>query len=191
VASNRKTFIINPKFQFKFSFIICSLVFLGSLIYPITIYELFDYIVVLNGKIKALDPNAQGLGEDYKQYTAELLQYLMIIQGCFIGLIFIICLFVSHKIAGPMYKLTQYLQNFRDNNGQSGELTFRDADEFKEVAEEVNQTISFLSTKSEDEIDYLKEISVYIENITLVVPEDKKPVLDEIRKKLKEFEGLN
>jgi len=85
-----------------------------------------------------------------------------------------------------MFKLTNYLQGIR-NGEEIGALAFRDGDQFTEIADEINQTIQYLTNKSESESEYLQEISAYIENIALVVPEDKKPVLDEIQRKLALF----
>jgi methyl-accepting chemotaxis protein len=140
------------------------------------IYDLFDYIIKLN-------PQA---AKSFDEQRTSLLVYLTLTQVGFTGLVFIFSIFVSHKIAGPMFKLTNYLQGIR-NGEEIGALAFRDGDQFTEIADEINQTIQYLTNKSESESEYLQEISAYIENIALVVPEDKKPVLDEIQRKLALF----
>ena len=45
----------------------------------------------------------------------------------------------------------------------------------------------YLKLEKENEIEYLEEIIMYMDNIALVVPQDKKPVLDEISIKLKKI----
>lgn len=173
MANNRKIFIINPKFQLKLSLLICGLVLLGSVIYPKTIYDLFE-------KIIALQPE---LAQRYIESRQSLLNVLFLIEGAFLGLAFLIGIFISHRIAGPMYKMQNYLKNYR-----TGEidypLNFRDGDNFQEVADELNHTIDHLKNRTEDEIDYLEEVCAYMDNISLVVPQDKKPVLAEIKVKL-------
>lgn len=176
MANQRKTYIINPKFQYKFSFTICSLIFIGSLIYPITIYDLFEYIISLN----------PGTATKHAAHRNNLIQYLVIMQMAFIGLVFIFCLFISHKIAGPLYKLTQYLRTVRES-GELIHLKFRDGDNFPEVADEVNLTMTYLANKTEEETKTLTELSSYLENLSLVIPEDKKPVLEEAQEKIKEY----
>ncbi len=178
MAENRNIFIINPGFQYRFCLIICSIVFVGSLIYPITIWDLFNNFINM-----APEQNVEQLSASRDQ----LIWILMAIQLSFIGLVFALCLYMSHRIAGPMYKVSKYLREIRAG-GALYPLTFREHDQFKEVAVEINETIEYLTQKSEDEIDYLQEVSAYIENISLVVPEDKKPVLNEIQKKIQEFQ---
>lgn len=180
MANNRRIFIINPRFQYKFSFIICSLVFLASLIYPLTIYDLMESMIALN-------PNNAA---EYKEHQFSLLLTLSVIQFGLLGFIFVVCIRVSHRIAGPMYKMRLFLEHIRDG-GEIYPLSFREGDQFPEVAEDLNETIEYLASKSQEEKDYLGEVSDYIENIALVVPEDKKPVLEEIQKKIHEIRSFS
>lgn len=180
MANSRNIFIINPKFQYKFSFLICVLVLLGSIIYPKTIFDLFDKLIMMKPEDTQNLENARG----------SLLNLLLLIEMAFIGIVFVFCIFITHKIAGPMYKLMNYLEEVRQG-GAKYPLAFRDGDYFPEVAEEVNLTIEYFRSRSETEIEYLEEVAAYIENIALVVPQDKKPVLDEIQHKLKEIIDSN
>ena len=176
MANKRNIFIINPQFQYKLSFIICSLVVLGSLIFPATIWDLFD---------KFIDFQPENATK-YSEARNGLFMILLVVELCIIGLVFVLSIFLTHKVAGPIYKLGNYLYEVR-NGGANYPLSFRDGDYFHEIAEEVNLTLEYLRNKEEDEIDYLEEVSAYIENISLVVPQDKKPVLDEIRIKISEI----
>lgn len=176
MANQRNIFIINPKFQYKLSFIICSLVILGSLIFPATIWDLFDKFIEFQPE-NALK---------YSDTRTKLLSILLFVELGIVGIVFVLSIFLTHKVAGPIYKLSNYLYEVR-NGGANYPLTFRDGDYFHDLAEEVNLTLEYLRNKDEDEIDYLEEVSAYIENISLVVPQDKKPVLDEIRLKIDEI----
>ena len=149
---------------------------LGSLIFPFTIWDLFDKF------INSQPENAY----KFEEARNSLLVLLLLVELGIIGIVFVLSIFLTHKVAGPLYKLGNYLYEVR-NGGANYPLTFRDDDYFHEVAEEVNLTLEYLRNKDEDEIDYLEEISAYIENISLVVPQDKKPVLDEIRSKINEI----
>ncbi len=83
-----------------------------------------------------------------------------------------------------------YLENIREG-GDLYPLTFREGDQFPEIADDITDTVDYLTTRTEEEIEYLGEVVDYIENIALVVPEDKKPVLAEIQKKIKEIQAIN
>ncbi len=157
-----------------------SFVLIGSLIYPFVIYDLFDYIT-------KLQPSS---ATQFNEYRSELFTYMTITELGFVGLVFIIAIFLSHKVAGPMYKLKLFMRNIRET-GEIKTLAFRKHDYFKEVADEFNQTIDFLVNKTEEEHKYLTEIADYIENIALVVPEDKKPVLEEMRSKIQAMQNYH
>ncbi len=152
-----------------------------------TIYELFDYIISLANELKLLNGENSNLALEYQNQRSSLLTYLILTQLGFIGLVFVFCVFISHKIAGPMYKLINHLRQIRESD-QVEDIHFREGDQFPEVAHEINLTINYLKQKSEEEVEYLSEVLDYIENIALVVPEDKKPVLDEIQRKIKEIQ---
>lgn len=152
---------------------ICGLVLLGSLIYPKTIYDLFE-------KIISLDPNSAAT---FEQGRIQLLNTLLLIQAAFIGVVFVTCIFVTHKIAGPIYKARLYLSQVRSGEANYP-LSFRKGDHFNELADEINETVSHFKERFDDKNEYLYEVISYLDNIALVVPQDKKPVLDEIKLKL-------
>ena len=173
----RSIFLINPRFQIRFSLVICSLVWISSLIYPFTIIELFSSFTRMN-------PQA---AEALKGARTELLIFLGAYQLLYIGIVFVLCIFLTHKIAGPMYKLTNYLRNIAQGTAPSI-ITFRDGDNFPEVAEEVNNAFDRIADNREDDYAYLTEITTYVNNLALVVPEDKRPVLNEINARLKDIQ---
>lgn len=125
----------------------------------------------------------------HEEYRNNLFHFLVLLQISLAGAIFVFSIFVSHKIAGPMFKLTRYLQEIR-NGAQITHLSFREGDQFPEVAEEINETLEYLTQKNEEEMEYLSEISEYLSNLALVIPDDKKPVLEEIRRKISQFQGI-
>ncbi|MCO4753428.1 MAG: hypothetical protein KC478_03050 [Bacteriovoracaceae bacterium] len=176
----RSIFIINPKFQYKLSFIICSFTLLATLIYPFIIVDLFDYIIEL-----APDKSAQ-----YLESRNQLIGILGIIQLVFLGFLFVFSIFLSHKIAGPMYKLSKHLESIR-NGGEARDLFFRNGDYFHDVAEDVNATVDYFVNQRQEDFAYLDEVSSYIANLALVVPEDKKPVLGEIQSNLAKIQSRN
>jgi sensor histidine kinase YesM len=110
------------------------------------------------------------------------------IQFAFIGVIFVLSVFLSHKIAGPLYKLQNYLRDIREG-GEIRNLFFRDGDNFHEIAEEVNLVMEHFVQQRQDDFKNLEDVSSYIANLSLVVPEDKKPVMNEILSKLAEIQS--
>ncbi len=189
MANNRRIFIINPEFQYKFCLIICGIVFLVSLLYPVVVYDLIHMLETNYQEIQASLP-AGSPQINFEELYKGTMFILFLIIAAVLCLTFVASILISHKIAGPMYKMTMFLRSIREG-GAIHELTFRDGDQFEEVAEELNETLEYLTNRDEDELEYLTEVATYIENIALVVPEDKKPVLEEIQKKIEDFKRLH
>ncbi len=134
----RSIFLINRPFQLKFAFFVCSWLFALSLAYPLVIYNLFDLFF----RYLSRDPNGPGLAA-LQSFRQEIIFLLAAFQVFFLVITFMISVFVSHRIAGPLYKLKNF---FRQNgNGKlSPDLYFRKNDHFQDVAVEYNQMISKL-----------------------------------------------
>lgn len=178
----RRVYLINPTFQLKFSFLICLLLFLSSLIYPLAIYDLINQIVT------SIAPKFPDAALRLSEKRNLLIGILALWQLGFTALVFIICIFFSHKIAGPLFKLTKFLQNMRNGN-QAERLFFRNGDYFHEVADEFNKTFETIQENYRKDFVYLSEVHTYLNNLAMTVPDDKKVVLGEINKRLSEIQS--
>jgi len=87
-----------------------------------------------------------------------------------------------------MHKLKNHLSTIRQG-GEMTPLTFRDGDHFHDVAEEVTLFLETIARTQESHHEYLDEVATYIENLAPVVPDDKKPVLKEIARRLTEIKS--
>lgn len=135
--------------------------------------------------INELAKQAPALSNTAADAKKELLLLLVPIQILFAILVFIVAIFMTHKIAGPMYKLKNHLADIRDGEGIAP-LEFRKGDHFHDVAEEVTLFLETVSLNQESDFEYLDEVSAYVNNLTTVIPEDKRPVLNEICRRLNE-----
>ena len=174
----RSIFLVNPAFQLNFTLIVCSIIFISSLIYPIILMDFFTELSVRFPEISA----------NMKLAQTDLMLFLGVIQLIFISMVFIIFIFLSHKIAGPMHKLKNHLASIRQG-GAITPLTFRDGDHFHDVAEEVSLFLETLSYNQEGDFQYLDEVALYINNLEAAVPDDKKPILSEISRRLLEIKA--
>lgn len=119
---------------------------------------------------------------------SNLIFILSMWQIGFTALIFIICIFFSHKIAGPIYKLRKYLTDLRLKQTRD-QLFFRKGDYFHELSDEINITFEQIHENYRNDFVYLNEVSKYINNLYNSVPEEKKDTLNEIIKKLSEIQN--
>ena len=128
----RNTYLVNPHFQFRFIFYVCSWVLGLSLIYPLIIYSLFDYFMRF-AAVDSYGPTLVALYRVRSQILILLALLELLVLGVLVGLSFIL----SHRIAGPLYKLQNAFNEVRKGN-YKGTLTFRKYDHFKELAKDYN-----------------------------------------------------
>ncbi len=174
----RSTFLINPSFQLKFSLIVCSIIFLSTLVYPVIIFDFFNVFIAQN-------PSAV---QNVVDTQRNLIFFLFVVQVIITTLVFIVFIFLTHKIAGPMFKLKNHLASIREGNPITP-LTFRNGDYFADVAEEVSLFLDTVAHNQESDFAYIEEVAAYIQNLNLVTPDDKKPVLNEISRRLIELKS--
>lgn len=169
----RSVFLINPRFQLKFSLIVCFVILIPTLIYPLIIYDFFDLLA----------KNAPEVTTKLASAKSDLILYLILIQLVITVIVLVVFIFLTHRIAGPLYKLKKHLLNIREGADISP-LYFRSGDYFHDVADEVSLFLETIQNNQDADFQYIDEISQYISNLALVVPDDKKPVLSEISRRL-------
>lgn len=123
------------------------------------------------------------LQENINKIQKELIFYLIIIQLVMTVLVLVIFIFLTHKIAGPLYKLKNHLFKIRTGSPITP-LTFREGDYFHDVAEEVSLFLETVKSNQETDFENIDDIATYLKNLSSVVPDDKRPVLDEIHRRL-------
>lgn len=183
MGHKRRIYLVNPKFQLKFSLYVCLLMFISSIIYPISIYD------IMTTCINGLTEKFPELSKAYVEKRQALVIVLCLWQLGFTALSFIICIFFSHKIAGPLYKLKKFIINIREDKTQD-KLYFRKGDYFPEMADEFNDSISHIRKNYKKANIYLNEVNSYLNKVSENISEDKKIFINEISKKLIELQKL-
>jgi len=152
-------------------------VFLSSLIYPLTIYEL----------ITALAQKIPDSAIELENIRWNLIGSLAIFEVGFIAIVFIICIILSHKIAGPIYKLSKFLKLVGEGHALDT-VHFRQGDYFPELEENYNLAIKKIKETHYYDFAYLSEVSSYLKTLEDDLPEEKKKILEEIQNKLSEIQ---
>jgi len=188
----RTIFLINPRFQLKFSLLISLIVFISSLIYPIVIYNLITTYKnnITRNLVKICDNEKEeivSISNSVSNQRENLIYLLILGQFIFTGIIFIISIFFSLKIAGPIYKTQKYLKKIAEGNGL-GKLSFRNEDYFQDLAEDFNATFNLLQEKYNRDVVYLNEIQSYFNNLSKDLPQDKKILMEKINKSILEIQ---
>jgi methyl-accepting chemotaxis protein len=153
----RSTFLINRPFQLRFSFYTVSWLTALSFVYPVIIYNLFGFFF----HYVASDPMGPPVAGLLKT-RQEILWLLILFQVIFLAVTFLISVFMSHRIAGPLYKLGRFFEQTKAGNLQH-ELRFRKRDHFQDLAEQYNEMIRGLRGLLETNIGRIGEAVARIE----------------------------
>ncbi|MGK5089888.1 hypothetical protein WDW86_20245 [Bdellovibrionota bacterium FG-2] len=160
--------LIDSAFQLRFAFYVCTWIFALSLVYPFIIYNVFGFFF----RYLALDPEGPAVAAilDVKK---EILVLLVLLQIVFLVMTFLISIFVSHRIAGPLYKLKKILSQAR-TGGSKDRVFFRKKDHFHDLATEYNMTMDHLE-RAQKEKD--KTVIETAEKLKKLVAQIEKPEL--------------
>ena len=104
-----------------------------SFVYPLIIQQLYDKLL----PYVANDPNAAPV-QDLALSKSALMDTLLAGQLVFILMAFFVSIFISHRIAGPIYKITLFLRKAK-NGPLTERVFFREKDNFKELATLFNE----------------------------------------------------
>lgn len=172
----RSTFLIDPKFQLRFSIVVSTMFILGSIVYTFVVYDFINDL----GNQYAL--TKLGVSEAAKSFLLFIVPFQFLLSA----LVVLTSIFLTHKVAGPLYKLKNHLTHIREGDPITP-LEFRTGDNFQDVAEEVSLFLEWVVANQEADFKYVQEVSSYVDNLAMVIPDDKKPVLNEISRRLKDI----
>jgi sensor histidine kinase YesM len=170
----RRILLINRPFQIRFAIYVCSWLFVLSVIYPLLVSQLYDWFF----RYIAADPHGPMIPFLQKS-RQDMLFWLTLMQVCFMLMTFLMSLFMSHRIAGPVYKLSKFLNGLR--NGNLSRVGFRKNDHFQEIAEDYNHAVESIA-------DQVSASKTHLERaLTLASGEELRKEIEEAKKALDYF----
>ncbi len=134
----RRIFLIDKPFQLRFSIYTVTWVAALGIAYPLIIQNMVDALIKVM-RVTVDGPGLTQLLELKKQVT----QQLIISQIGAVIVIFVISIFVSHRIAGPIYKMRKFFSDLAKGDF-SQSLHFRKTDYFQNLAQDYNSMVSGL-----------------------------------------------
>jgi len=138
-----KNILINPRYQFTYTFWLTAsgllLVLMNALMFYFKIKENYDILVELSP-----------MTDDAKaQLYRELRNVIVQLSGTsliFVGLTGIFGILYSHRTAGPLYHFRRVFEQIRDGN-LNARVRLRPNDDFKEVAQSFNEMMDKLNQR--------------------------------------------
>ena len=181
----RRRYFISKEFQLKYVGLILALMFLTAVVCSYAIY--YTMMVHLGGKLANVYPQGK-LIAIVNTINLRIIFSLLLISP----IVVIIGIFLSHRIAGPIFRMERDLRNIA-----VGDLTvnivLRQKDELKTVASGINElTRSFKTTVSAQK-DRLNRASAYLKalkSISKSGAQDPAAIADAITRLDEEVKGL-
>lgn len=136
----RKNYFVNKKFQIQMAYYSLSIIAVTGISVVGSIYFF----------IKSLLEDAESVGATYNPEYLKFVNNIKesILFNSSISLlvvtvfVIIISVLLSHKIAGPLYKLNDYLNQVADDPSRQDPISFRKNDFFSELAESTNRALN-------------------------------------------------
>jgi methyl-accepting chemotaxis protein len=153
----RRIFLIDKPFQLRFSFYTVTWIGALGLAYPLIIENLLDAFI----KVMSVAIDGPGLAQ-LEALRSQVLQQLIISHVGAILVVFVISVFMSHRIAGPLYKLRKYFEELGKGN-LNQHLVFRKTDYFQPLAQDYNRMVEGLRTIIQKDADAVRAAVARIE----------------------------
>jgi nitrogen fixation/metabolism regulation signal transduction histidine kinase len=135
----RRRYVTHKKFQFRMLVALLLLVLLATLATTLVNHYFFLSSIVNYTVEYESVPSGRDL------WVASLQPLIIILPVVFVILAAIV-IFISHKIAGPLYRLKQYMEKV-ENGDLSVQLKFRQGDAIHDIAESFNRMVEGIRTR--------------------------------------------
>lgn len=166
----RRTVLVKRTLQLKYTAIIFAAVLVTALIVGVDIYYTMRRII--------LEENPVMLG--MVAQVARLSAVKMII---FLGIMFLVSLFVSHRFAGPIFRFERSAQQIA-----TGDLThrvsLRTGDDLVELQDEMNAMVTSLQRLVQKDRTLIDHLCTRIDDLSRRLPEAPDGKLDRLREEL-------
>jgi HAMP domain-containing protein len=140
-SERRRNYFIEKSFQVRFILKFCILVVCGGLL---TITALY---IMGMGSTTVSIVNSRVVVKSTSDFLLPVLIQTFLVVMVLVGAATIlVTLFVSHKIAGPLYRLKKAMEQLSDGDFKA-EMKLRQKDQLKELADTFNTMVRKLKAK--------------------------------------------
>jgi len=164
----RKQYVISGKFQFKYAAILIVFMFLIAWLAGYTVY--YTAFSLLGEKLANVYPQGR-LVAIFKTTNLILLMRMSLL----IPFVIITSVFLSHRIAGPVFRMERYLGEIALGDFSSV-LKLRKRDEFKNLAEAINKMTQGLKKIAQENQEMIAKLAATLEELRIALEQPEKDV---------------
>jgi methyl-accepting chemotaxis protein len=140
-AERRRNYFIEKSFQARFVFKFCTLVVLGGLLSMAALY------MIGTGSTTVSIVNSRVVVKSTADFLLPVLIQTFLVVMVLVGVAAIaVTLFVSHQIAGPLYRLKKAMEQLSGGDFKA-EVKLRSTDQLKDLADTFNTMARKLKAK--------------------------------------------
>lgn len=144
LKNHRRVYFIEKKFQVSFILKFCALVIIGALLTSALMYFLSQKSTTV------VFEHSRALVKSTADFLLPLLLQTIVATSLIVATATIaLTLFISHKIAGPLYRLKKELSTIEVGNLTS-DFSLRDGDQLQDVAKSMSAMIKGLRDRISD-----------------------------------------
>ena len=140
--------LINKKFQFKFVLVNTALVTLMSLGYLLAIKLFFNKFFDMGQK--AGFPEGHVFFKFVEKQQGEIYSMFLITYLIVLIVFAFVSLKMSHKVAGPFYRMNMHLKEIAKSGGKLVPIKFRKNDDFLEIQDSFNEVVDIQTSQEEN-----------------------------------------
>jgi len=173
----RRNYFIEKSFQTRFILNFCALVAAGGLL---TIGML--YVLAMQSTTVSF-VNSRVVVRTTADFILPILIQTVAIVTILVGLAtIVVTLFVSHKIAGPLYRFKKVMQALAEGNFSS-DFRIRHLDQLQDLADAFNTMIVKIRTDLKTLKDNFRSLKEKLDNISeQEITEHKRPYLGDLKR---------
>jgi len=153
----RRQYLINKRFQFKYTFLVIIFMFSVAVLTGWTIYH--TAWALFGERISKIYPYGRFV-YIMKEINFVLLTRLLLITP----FVFLMSVLLTHRIAGPQFRITKYLYEMADGNFSSM-LKLRKYDELKDIMDAVNAMREGLRKNLKENADLISSMETKLNSI--------------------------
>lgn len=173
----RKQFIVARKFQLKYTGVILLLMFITAGFCAYIVY--YTTMIIFGEKLANVYPQGH-LVSMVRTVNLRIL-VAMVVASPLIGFL---AIFLSHKIAGPIYRIERVLGEMAKGNF-SIHITLRKGDEMVSLADSINRLTSSMSACIKSEKVRLESV---VKELEILKRSSASPLLEKIEQEIKLLE---
>lgn len=177
----RRQLLIHPNFQLRFALYVTAAIFVISLAFPVFFFSVFSHAeqnILVSNNPAALQAFQEAQKDSFWIYIS--CQLLLLVIG------FGISLTLSHRIAGPLYKLKTAMialqQGVLDRH-----ITFRKRDNFQELASTFNSMSDALFIRRRRDYERVLSVIPKLERVHNQLHGEEKAIVHEALSALQEI----